>query len=340
MAWIRWRKNARGESAATVEYRNGEGTIKTIPLGPVSPVEAETKRAWCERVVEKREAKKEPVGWPTALNRFKESIQLRDGSAQTVDFYDARLRPMFEAFSGPMGEWHPGMLLDWLALHPDWSPRTKQATINAAKSFIRWAHIARLHVGDFHGGIRGPRVERKERAHFTPGEVSALLDGLKGAGWLEVGAALCALAGASLSDLYRLTWGEVDTTGPVWWIRSKRAKTGEEWVAPIPARLRGVLEVYRATTGLVCRGIPADDSSATKALRAAYRRVGLEDTGGFKRLRHSYGAALGVGRDVDLPTARKMLGHSPGSASTLIYLHTDSARQEEAARVINRAVGG
>lgn len=50
-------------------------------------------------------------------------------------------------------------------------------------------------------------------------------------------------------------------------------------------------------------------------------------------LRHAFASTLAK-RGVELPTVARLLGHAPGSPVTLIYLHTDQDRMQEAVKAL------
>ena len=337
MAWLRWYDGTRGR-VARVQWRDTKtGGIRTRTLGPVSEEAARIALRDVESRVEGKAPKAEQVASTEALGRFLAFLRVRQRTDATVAYYDRILGAMFKAFGNtPMRLWNRGLLEDYVAEHAaTWGPRTIQTRVNAAHHFVGWARASGLDVPDFVNGYRGPDVPAHERPYYTADELRRIIEGAGQPGvpeWVEPAVALCALAGASMGDLYRLTWGEVDLE--LGWLRSRRSKTHQPWVVKIPPMLDAILRRHRAVGGLVVRGLPKFSASTSHAVRLLFERVGVDATGGLKRLRHSYCTLLGVGLDVDLATGARAMGHAVGSTATLRYMHTSEAALSAAAGVI------
>ncbi len=347
MAWIRWYEGPRGK-VARIQWRDPKsGRIGTRTLGVVGEETARIALADVAARMEGRGPTLASASSTAALGRFLGALAVQRLRANTIDFYRATLTPILAHFgSTPMRLWNRGMLESYIATNAatedrpgGWSPRTIQIRVNACKRFIAWCKAACVECGDFVAGYKGPKCSVPPRLHYTADEVGRLLDVAGAPGrrpFVQPMIALCALAGASSGDLYRLTWGEVNLeTG---WLRSRRSKTGQAWVVKMPAQLVEALRPIRAVSGPVLRDLPPTPQALTGVFGRVAHAAGLSSEGGLKRLRHSYCTLLGVGLDVDLATGQAAMGHARGSSATLRYMHTTEAGLAGAARVIEEKI--
>lgn len=122
--------------------------------------------------------------------------------------------PCFAALAarGPLRSWQPRWVVEYVAGHPGWSPRTVQMLLVALRTFAKWARRRGYDCPDLARDVEGPRVTKAQRAAYSVGELRAVLD-VAAAHPYAPAVYLAALAGLSLGDLRRLTWGEVDLRG-------------------------------------------------------------------------------------------------------------------------------
>lgn len=346
MAWVREHRTKSGEIVRYVVARN-PAYDPSKPKGPenrqtitraLGPMAAERARAEAdvERVhTEGRKARRERLEPASALDRFLAHLRTVKRRRQaTEDFYKKLLEPMLTWMGerAPMRRWHAGMLSDYVATLTTYSAASVRKVIVAAGTFVKWARRSQVDVPDFASDVERPSVVRAERAAFTAEErdrILAAADADETPGWLRVAVYLAAEAGLSLGDLRTVRWEEIDLAAGV--LRRARAKTGQPVEVPISPPLLRVLKAAAPMRrrGLVAPDLPVDDAGAAHTLRRLYARAGVAQTGGFKRLRHTFATEL-VRTGVDLPTLRELLGHAPGSLQAGVYLHTTLARKQTA----------
>lgn len=334
MAWLHAHDGPEGRSWH-VRWRDAEGRRHSRSLGAVSDAAAEAERVRIEVVEERRAPRLADLPPAEAVERWLLSLSVQRRSQETVDFCRRRLAPLAEAWAAvPLRAWSRPMLEAYLAGKPSWGPRTVQMLVRAVGTFRRWCLASGVACGDVVGGLRAPTVRRSERLAWTAEELRRILAAAAGDP-LSVPVHLAMLAGLSYGDLRALTWAEVDLAGG--WIVRPRSKTGAPLRLPIEGRLRAVLEAEPRLPGPVCRSWPPSRRGAYDAL---YRLLDAAEVerGGWHRLRHSYATLLGAS-GVDAATVARLLGHRPGSAVTMLYLHSDDARLRRAAEAVERALG-
>lgn len=215
MAWLEGHADEQGRTWWTVRWRDPKtGRKARRRLGPL-PEDAA--KAACERIAATEEGRLPRAASVThrqALGRFLRHLRFLRRSPETVRYYDALLRPLFDELGevAAMKRWHPGHMQEVLARHTSWSPRTVQMHLSACRRFVRWARRARVVVPDFVEDLRGPKVTVREVVAYTPAEVARILEEAEGTP-LEVPVSLALLAGLSLGDLRALDWGDVTIEG-------------------------------------------------------------------------------------------------------------------------------
>lgn len=328
MAWKRSRyERSTGRVTWRIEWREG-GKKRSRALGPVTEAEADAELARVERGERPITLRLSP---PDALERFIHHLEAQRRSRNTIAFYREHLGRLFDAMPDmPMTSWRRTHLETYLASkRDDWSARTVGIVVNAARRFLRWADEAGVEHYDFVGTFRAPKVRRRHEEAMSPGQVRSLLDAVRGTP-LAAPVALAAYGGLSRGDIRTITWAEVDLKSG--WIRRPRDKTGVTLAIPIVEPLSAALRALPHRSGLVCLGLPKSDSSLHKALHLACDRAGVP-RGGWHRLRHFVATAAATA-GWDVATVGRLLGHRPGSAVTLGYMHSDEDRLRGAAEAV------
>jgi len=355
MAWTRSHLAADGRRHWYVTWPNpragkpGEPKHLSRALGPVTEADAKAEAVVIAQVEEGRAAPKDGATPTEALKRFLAHARtVRGWRENTCRFYRQKLEPCFVYLAGraPMRQWHPGLLADYLASRArrvgtrGLAPATLRSIATACGTFVRWARRAQLDVPDFAGGLDLPVARKVERKAYAMGEVRALqaaVDDGECTAWLRWAVWLASEAGLSLGDLRTVRWQDIDRHGGV--LRMARSKTGRALAIPLSVPLAAALGRSRATHGPILRDAPDDDGTVSQAWRRLCRRVGIDSTGGLKRLRHTWLTELGR-RGVDPATMRELAGHAPGSSQIMVYLHTDLARKRDAVERLARPADG
>lgn len=185
---------------------------------------------------------------------------------------------------------------------------------------------------------------------------------------------LAAVTGARRGALCALTWDEVDldrslvtfghvvsigTDGPVRVRRrkTKRNRKGTGRPIPLDPAVSAVLALHRqraeARAASAGAELPSDafvfssdvlgarpwrPDSTTRRIGQLRRAVGIDEGRPIHDLRHFVVSEL-LAAGVDMPTVQTMVGHSPGSSTTLsVYAHAKEANQRAAASILARAL--
>jgi len=327
MAWIRWRETKDGRRLATLQWRDGNGKVRSQALGTSDErlVQIHLRRA------SQIEGRKGPRALPTddpldALELFLQEKAVTVGSPASLEPYRLRLTPLFQGWSGrPMHEWRRTDLVAFIA-DRNWSPATIHKLRNCARQFISWAQENDIPCADFVGNFKPPPIRVKDVAILTEKQAGAVLQKARGH-YLELPITLAMFAGMDPSDFRSLDWSEVDMDTGV--IQRRRNKTGAPIEIPIQPLLRDALGRHRALRGPVCRGLPTSTSSLTKALHRLCERAGVprapRGQSGFRRFRHTQGPML-ARAGADVATIGRSLGHGKGSTMALRYIETDLER--------------
>lgn len=337
MAWAEPRPLTGGRVGWVALWKNPTtGKRESEWLGEVGEAAA---RAWAKQAtvdLEGRRGKAVALSLAQVLDRYLAHQRLRGLRKASVDFLEGRLAPMLDALGrmAPVAALAPDHLRAFLAAHRDaWEPRTEQMHVAAARSLIRFAAENRIALPDFARGVKARRVVLKDAPHYTADEMRRLLEEAHGTS-VEIGVALGLLAGLDYGTMRALDVAEVDLrTG---WIRSTRAKTPQPVRVKIVPQLAAVLRRRMPKKGLACAGMPKDRENASRALRRVQKAAGVA-SGGWHRLRHSYGTALGES-GADLATIGFLMGHAPGSPMTRRYVHSTEERAAAASRKMGKAI--
>lgn len=344
MAWVREHRTAAGDVVRYVTARNpafdpsrpaGPGNRRTITRA-LGPMEASRARAEAdiERVhTERRPARLDRVEAEDALEAFLAQMRAVKRWRGTTEVYYRKLLAPALAWMrarAPVRRWHAGLFADYLATLRGYAPASVRKVIVAAGTLVKWARRARVEIPDFADGVPRPRVVPAERKHFTGEERDRILAAALDPDtppWLRLAVHLAAEAGLSMGDLRALRWEEIDLASGV--LRRRRSKTSALVEVPLSPPLRAVLRAARGRRGPVVVGMPVDDAGAGHTLRRLYARAGVEQDGGFKRLRHTFATEL-ARHHTDLRTLGELLGHAPGSTIAGVYLHTTLGRKRDA----------
>jgi integrase len=208
-----------------------------------------------------------------------------------------------------------------------------------------------------------PRLPRKERVTLTADQVRTLLDGTAGdrlhALW-TVGATL----GLRLGEALGLVWSDIDWQRRTVTVRYQLGRDAAGWARvslktdkshrtiPLPPRTLRALEQHRDIQDrdrrdvpkpidgyvfLTADGHPIHGPNVLPPLYRALARLELPRVT-FHSLRHSAATIL-LRERVPLPTISAILGHSTIRVTADIYAHVLDESMQDAADVMERAVG-
>jgi len=337
MAWVQWRESSDGQRLASVHWRDETGAMRSKAIPTSDPQLVEMHLHQAARLEGEQDPSVRPAEDPLdLLDQFLEEKALAVRPA-TISLYRQKLQHLFVCWADrEMSTWTRRMFVQYVKAQ-GWSPRSLEIAIGCCRRFIRWAHEVNVPVPDFIGSIKGPPVHAPERSPLTRQQISRLLNVVRGHR-LEVPVALAALAGLSQSDLYALTWDEVDLAAGL--ITRRRQKTGVRLRIPITSTLEEVLRRHHAPRGPVCRSLPKTRGSALRSLHRLFAKAGIPQAprgqNGWHRFRHSIGTDLG--RTSDVSTTGFVLGHARDSTITLRYMHTDDDRARAALEARDREI--
>lgn len=218
---------------------------------------------------------------------------------------------------------------------------------------------------------RPPRIERHELRVLTAEQTRQLLDGTAED---ELGPlyAVAALTGLRQGEVLGLRWQDVELAGPSPSLTVRRslaldANGGRSLAEPKSRRSRRTLDLPPAAVAALRRqkarqaearlaagdawrgnpdklcftdaiGRPVTPSAVSHGFPDALRRLGLPHVR-FHDLRHGC-ASLLLAQGVSLKVVSETLGHASISLTADTYLHLDREQRREAARAIERAIGG
>lgn len=147
--------------------------------------------------------------------------------------------------------------------------------------------------------------------------------------------------GIALSDIRNLTYDNlVKAEDGVWWIHSKRQKTGTDFHVPLLELPLQIIEKYRGLNKNGKMFVMLSCSKTNGNLKKITKICGIERNITFHMARHSYASLITLSQGVPLETVSRMLGHRDLRA-TRIYaevsndkINTDMRKLEK--RIENR----
>ena len=142
--------------------------------------------------------------------------------------------------------------------------------------------------------------------------------------------------GISFSDIRNLTYSNlVQAEDGVWWIHSKRRKTGTEFHVPLLELPLQIIEKYRGLNKDGKMFVMLSCSKTNGNLKKIARMCGIKRNITYHQARHSYASLITLSQGVPMETVSRMLGHRDLRA-TRIYaqvsnekINTDMRRLEK-----------
>ena len=142
--------------------------------------------------------------------------------------------------------------------------------------------------------------------------------------------------GISFSDIRNLTYSNlIQAEDGVWWIHSKRKKTGTEFHVPLLELPLQIIEKYRGLNKDRRMFVMLSCSKTNGNLKKIAQMCGIKRNITYHMARHSYASLITLSRGVPMETVSRMLGHRDLRA-TRIYaqvsnekINTDMRRLEK-----------
>ena len=147
--------------------------------------------------------------------------------------------------------------------------------------------------------------------------------------------------GISFSDIRNLTYSNlIQAEDGVWWIHSKRKKTGTEFHVPLLELPLQIIEKYRGLNKDGKMFVMLSCSKTNGNLKKIARMCGIKRNITYHQARHSYASLITLSQGVPMETVSRMLGHRDLRA-TRIYaqvsnekINTDMRKLEK--RITNK----
>ena len=116
--------------------------------------------------------------------------------------------------------------------------------------------------------------------------------------------------GISFSDIRNLTYSNlVQAEDGVWWIHSKRRKTGTEFHVPLLELPLQIIEKYRGLNKDGKMFVMLSCSKTNGNLKKIARMCGIKRNITYHQARHSYASLITLSQGVPMETVSRMLGH-------------------------------
>lgn len=132
--------------------------------------------------------------------------------------------------------------------------------------------------------------------------------------------------GIAFSDIRNLTYNNlVQAEDGVWWIHSKRRKTGTEFHVPLLELPLQIIEKYRGLNKDGKMFVMLSCSKTNGNLKKIAKICGIKRNITFHMARHSYASLITLSQGVPMETVSRMLGHRDLRA-TRIYAQVSNER--------------
>lgn len=232
-------------------------------------------------------------------------------------------------------------ILDHLALHTEWSARTRSRHLSAIRSFHRFLLAESMVADDPSDGIDSPKHPKPLPHYLDLAEVEALLaapDGSTAAGIRDIAMVeLLYATGMRVSELVNLKVEDLDLSNGVVLVFGKGQKErlvpiGQRAIAGVKTWLAGPRQAMlhgRACRTLFVspRGKGFTRMGFWKLLRRYAVGAGIQKPVSPHKLRHSFATHL-LTRGANLRAVQLMLGHSD-LATTQIYTHLTNSHLQD-----------
>lgn len=144
--------------------------------------------------------------------------------------------------------------------------------------------------------------------------------------------------GIALSDIRNLTYDNlVRAEDGVWWIHSKRQKTGTDFHVPLLELPLQIIEKYRGLNKNGKMFVMLSCSKTNGNLKKITKMCGIERNITFHMARHSYASLITLSQGVPMETVSRMLGHRDLRA-TRIYAEVSNDKINSDMRKLEKRI--
>lgn len=144
--------------------------------------------------------------------------------------------------------------------------------------------------------------------------------------------------GIALSDIRNLTYDNlVRAEDGVWWIHSKRQKTGTDFHVPLLDLPLQIIEKYRGLNKNGKMFVMLSCSKTNGNLKKITKICGIERNITFHMARHSYASLITLSQGVPMETVSRMLGHRDLRA-TRIYAEVSNDKINSDMRKLEKRI--
>lgn len=198
------------------------------------------------------------------------------------------------------------------------------------KAVLRTAYKKELIEKDLAALVENIKTEKTEREFLTTDEVQRLIETPCHPDTLKRAALFSICTGLRISDVRKLTWGEVKQDGGRCFLQYRQKKTGNPEILPLQPVAMQMLGERAADEVKPFEGVP---KLITPYLRKWMSAAGITKHITFHCFRHT-AATLLIERGVDIYTVQKILGHTDVH-TTQIYSHLIDDKKRAAMETIN-----
>ena len=210
------------------------------------------------------------------------------------------------------------------------SPNTTTTYFKKFKAVLHAAFKKELTEKNFAALIGSIKPAKTEREFLTGDEVRRLIKADCYPDTLKRAALFSIFTGLRISDVRKLTWGEVQQSGGRWFLQYRQQKTGNPEILPLPSVAVEMLGERAADEVKPFEGVP---QLTTPYLEKWMAAAGITKHITFHCFRHT-AATLLIERGVDIYTVQKILGHAD-VATTQIYARMLDDKKRAAMETIN-----
>jgi integrase len=211
------------------------------------------------------------------------------------------------------------------------SQNSKVSYFNKLRACINQAFEDRIIPINPLRGVTGFKDEETERTYLTFDEVKRMAKTECKYPVLKRAFLFSCLTGLRKSDIEKMIWGEVQTSGDKTRIIFKQKKTGGQEYLDINAQAEDYLGERRENTGRVFAGFKYNSQTLLELRRWALA-AGITKDLTFHAGRHTF-AVMMLDLGADIYTVSKLLGHKELS-TTQIYAKVLDRKKQEAVNLI------
>lgn len=179
------------------------------------------------------------------------------------------------------------------------------------------------------------KVGESTREHLTIEELKRLEATPTNAVEMRIVYLFMCYCGLRISDVKRLKWSDLNTSGEQWTISIRMQKTQEPLVLPLGKKIKDLLPPRgdAAANDLIFAELPTEPAM-NRSLKLWAKRAGIEKNLTLHTARHSF-ATIQLELGTDLYTVSKLLGHSDISTTQIYAKIVDKTKAAAVCRMDN-----